>query len=149
MKKSDFGVISVIYVIALVFFVMTLDLPEETRTYPLGLIVALALLNTLYMVHQVWKWLKTRHIENDIHILFKDFQPKQFLFVLVGCVVYLVMMYYLGYYISIVVYLLGTLLFLKVPKWQIALTTVGLMVLIFGVFTLFLNVPLPHGVLLS
>ncbi len=149
MKKSDFGVIAVIYAIALLFFVMTIRLPEAAQTYPMGLIVALAGLNTLYLARQGFKWMKTRRIENDMHILFKDFMPVQFAVVALGCIGYIVLMYLVGYYISSFVYLLGTMAFLRVKPWQILVAMGSMLALIYGVFTMFLNVPLPHGILLS
>ena len=48
MKKSDFAVVGATYAIALFFYVMTVELPPEAQTYPLGLIIALADLNTIY-----------------------------------------------------------------------------------------------------
>ena len=56
-------------------------------------------------------------------------------------------MYTVGYYIAGAVYLVGTLLFFKVNLRWIALTLVTLVALIYAVFTLFLKVPLPTGVL--
>ncbi|EJX08322.1 hypothetical protein EVA_03569, partial [gut metagenome] len=42
MKHSDLWVIAVIYAVSLLFFVMTVDLPPDAQTYPLGLIGTLA-----------------------------------------------------------------------------------------------------------
>jgi hypothetical protein len=39
------------------------------------------------------------------------------------------------------------LLFLKVPKWQIAIATVVILALVYCAFTLFLRVKLPVGLL--
>ena len=42
---------------------------------------------------------------------------------------------------------MGTLAFLHVPRWHIVLTVVVMAALIYAVFTLFLKVPLPVGLL--
>lgn len=56
-------------------------------------------------------------------------------------------MYTVGYYLTAAIYLIGTMLFLKVPKFHILLAIVALVALVYAVFSLFLQVPLPHGVL--
>ena len=86
MKKSDFAVVGATYAIALFFYVMTVELPPEAQTYPLGLIIALAVLNTLYLGQATVKWMRTKTIENDLPVIFKDFQFLQFFGVIAGCV---------------------------------------------------------------
>jgi hypothetical protein len=54
-----------------------------------------------------------------------------------------------GYYIAGAVYLVGTLLYFKVPPRWIAVTLVVLVALVYFAFTKFLNVPLPAGILFS
>lgn len=149
MKKSDFGVIGAIYAIALFFYIMTVELPPEAQTYPLGLIIALAVLNTIYLGQCVVKWMATKTIENDFAQIFKGFLPGQFLGIAVGCILFLVLMYTVGYYAAATIYLVGTMLFLKVPKLHILIVLVALVALVYAVFSLFLQVPLPHGVLFS
>ncbi len=149
MKKSDIGVIGFIYLVALTFYVMTIELPEEAQTYPLGLIIALTVLNTLYLLRCLVKWSLTKQLENDLPKIFEGFQAKQFAGIVLGCVLFLVMMHYLGYYVASAIYLVGTMLFLKVKKWQIAIVLVCLVALVYAVFSLFLQVPLPLGVLFN
>lgn len=151
MKRSDLCVVGVIYAVSLAFFIMNVQLPEEAQTYPMGLIIALAGLNTLYLLQCLMKAWKagTLSIANDIPEIFKGFQAKQFFFVTGGCALFLVLMYTVGYYIAGAIYLVGTLLFFKVDMRWIALTLVTLVALIYAVFTLFLKVPLPTGMLFA
>ncbi len=151
MKRSDLCVVGVIYAVSLAFFIMNVQLPEEAQTYPMGLIIALAGLNTLYLLQCLMKAWKagTLSIANDIPEIFKGFQPKQFFFVTGGCALFLVLMYTVGYYIAGAIYLVGTLLFFKVDMRWIAITLVTLVALIYAVFTLFLKVPLPTGMLFA
>lgn len=151
MKRSDICVVGVIYAVSLAFFIMTVELPEEAQTYPMGLIIALAILNTLYLLQcfvKTWK-AGTLTVSNDMPEIFKGFQSLQFFFVAGGCALFLVLMYTVGYYVAGAVYLVGTLLFFKVRMRWIALTLVTLVALIYAVFTLFLKVPLPTGMLFA
>lgn len=145
MKKSDFAVIAVIYAVGLAFLKMTLDLPDEAQTYPLVLITALLAVNSLYLIRQVSTWMKTRKIENDVAQTFKDFIPMQYFGVVIACVIYLVMMDFTGYYLTTLLYLVGSMLFLRVPKLHIVMTVAVLAVMTYVVFTWFLKVPLPVG----
>ncbi len=149
MKKSDFGVIGFIYAIALCFYIMTVELPHEAQTYPLGLIIALTSLNTVYLGQCLLKYAREHRVDNDLPIIFKDFQLKQFIGISAGCVLFLVLMYLVGYYVAAAIYLTATMLFLKVPKLHILLVLVALVALVYAVFSLFLQVPLPHGLIFS
>ena len=62
-------------------------------------------------------------------------------------ILYLVVMYFTGFYISTLVFMVACLLFLKVPKWQILLSAAAILALVYCAFTLFLKVRLPAGLL--
>lgn len=145
MKKSDFAVIAIIYAIGFWFMAMTLELPEAAQTYPMVLICALLAINTLYMVRQIMTWRKTHIIENDVAKTFQGFMPVQFFGVVAWCTGYLIMVDLTGYYLTTCIYLVGSMLFLKVPKWHIAITLGALAIMTYVVFTWFLKVPLPVG----
>lgn len=147
MKRSDFPVVSIIYAIGLAFLIATIQLPEAAQTYPLVLISALLFLNTLYLIRSFLSFRRAQRIENDMPVIFHGFLFKQFAGVFVWCVAYLVMMYILGYYLSTVLFLVGSLLFMRVNIMHIAMTTVVLGVMVWAVFSQFLHVPLPVGVL--
>ena len=80
---------------------------------------------------------------------FKDFLPKQFFPVLAMIIVYLVLMYFVGFYIPTALFMVVSLLFLKVKKCQILLSTAVILVLVYCAFTLFLGVKLPMGTLFA
>lgn len=151
MTRSDIGVIISVYAICVLFLYLTLQLREAAQIYPLCLIGGLALLNTLYLGRC---FMKARNaggalVINDFREVFKDFQGLQFFFVLGACVAYLVALFYLGFYLSSFIYLVGVMLFLRVKKIQLWLTVIFLGALIYCVFTLFLKVPLPQGMIFS
>ncbi len=145
MKKTDIGVVGFMYAICALFLVMTLQLKPAAQTYPLFIIVLLAGLTTIYLVQMVLGAKKngvTSGLED-----FADFLPKQFFPVLAMVIGYLVLMYFVGFYIATLVFMVACLLYLKVPKLHIAITTVVILALVYCAFTLFLRVKLPAGLL--
>ncbi|MCF0254549.1 MAG: tripartite tricarboxylate transporter TctB family protein, partial [Duodenibacillus sp.] len=93
----------------------------------------------------VRKYLATRTVEDDLPKMFKGFLPLQFTVVLVGACLYVGLMELLGYYVASIVYMVLSMLFLRVKPLHIGLTVVILLALIYGVFSIFLKVPLPAG----
>ncbi len=146
MKKSDISVIVFVYLICLFFYVFLLDLPAEAQTYPLCLISGLALLNTLFMGINLIK-VKGHGIENDLHEVFDGFLKKQFFTVFVASIVYIFCVYTIGFYITSIIYLILVMSLLKVPLKNSIITVGVLGLVIYLVFSLFLKVPLPMGVI--
>ncbi len=147
MKKSDIPVVCVIYAIAIAFLIMTLQLPEAAQVYPMVLITALIFVNTLYLIRTFLHFRQNHHVENDYPIVFHGFLPLQFFGVFAAIGLYLVLMYFCGYYVSTILYLLGSLVFLKVPMKYNLMTVVVMIVMVAVVFSYFLKVPLPTGLL--
>ena len=145
MKKTDIGVVAFIYAVSVLFLVMTLRLPAAAQTYPLFIIIMLAALTTLY-VAQMLRAAKKSGVTSGLED-FEGFLPRQFFPILGMVVLYLVVMYFAGFYIATLVFMVVCLLFLKVPKWQILLSTAVILVLVYCAFTLFLKVKLPVGLL--
>ena len=145
MKKTDIGVVAFIYAVCVLFLVMTLRLPAAAQTYPLFIIIMLAALTTLY-VAQMLRAAKKSGVTSGLED-FEGFLPRQFFPILGMVVLYLVVMYFAGFYIATLVFMVVCLLFLKVPKWQILLSTGVILALVYCAFTLFLKVKLPMGLL--
>ena len=145
MKKTDIGVVAFMYAVCALFLVMTLQLPKAAQTYPLFIIALLAALTTLYVAQMV-RAAKRSGVTTGLED-FEGFLPKQFFPVLGMVILYLVMMYFTGFYISTLVFMVICLLFLKVPELQILLATAVILVLVYCAFTLFLKVKLPVGLL--
>lgn len=146
MKRSDIGVTVIIYAFTLFFLVMTLELPSDAQTYPLCLIGGLLALNTLYLARCLLK-ARGAGIINDLPEVFAGFQWKQFGVVCLGCVLYMGVMELAGFYVASLLYLAGMLVYLGVPKVHVLLTIAVMTVMIYSVFSLFLKVPLPVGLL--
>ena len=111
MKKTDIGVVAFIYAVCLLFLVMTLRLPSAAQTYPLFIIILLFALTTLYAVQMAFAAKKsgiTSGLED-----FEGFLPKQFFPILGMVVVYLVIKYFAGFYISTLLFKSSSLLIQK------------------------------------
>lgn len=152
MTRSDVGTILITYLVCLLFYYMTLELPPAAQIYPACLVLGLALLDTLYLGRCLFRLYRERQLSwagivNDLPEVFKGFQKQQFFFVVAACIGYMGLLYYLGFYLAGLIFLVGVLLYLKVKPLPIAITTVFLGALIYCVFTLFLKVPLPKGIL--
>ena len=59
----------------------------------------------------------------------------------------MVLLWLIGFYIATILYLAAAMLFLRVPRLHIAITSGVMLGIIYAVFTLFLKVPLPVGLL--
>lgn len=149
MKKTDIGVVVFLYAVGLSFLKFTLDLPEGAQAYPLFLIIMLLGLTTLYLVLQLIKLSKTRELIDDLKTSFEGFQPLQFFGVAAACVAFLALIYWAGYYIASLIFMVGTMLFLRVKPLYIVAATAVMMALVYVVFSWFLKVPLPAGELFA
>ena len=147
MKRSDVGVVAFVYAICLLCFVLTMDLPEEAQTYPLCLIAGLFILNTIYIGRALLAYSREKSMEDDISVSFGSFQPRQFFGSVALGVLYMVLLWLIGFYIATILYLAAAMLFLRVPRLHIAITSGVMLGIIYAVFTLFLKVPLPVGLL--
>jgi len=146
MKKTDIGVVGFMYAVCAFFFFMSRDLKKEARIYPLCIIALLFLLTTGYVIEMLFA-AKKRGVTSGIQEIFEGFQPKQFFVILGLLLAYLVGMYFVGFYPTTIVLMVASLLYLRVPKWQILISTIVILGLVYGAFTLFLGVKLPVGLL--
>lgn len=164
MTRSDIGIVAIIYATCLLFLTMTLKLKAAAQVYPLCLIGGLALLNTLYLATRLWRLFGDRAAQdapggehaaagarpalvNDLPEIFANFLPGQFIFIVIASVAYLALMHFVGFYPAGFVYMLAVMWRLRVPPLHMGITLAVLGALIYAVFTLFLKVPLPRGIL--
>lgn len=146
MQKTDIGVVAVMYAVCALFYYMNSQLKEESQTYPTFTIALLFGLTTLYLVQMLFKARKFG-VESGADKIFSGFQVKQFFVRLVLVIGYLVLMYYLGFYVSTVAFMVVTLLFLRVPIPQLALSVISVTLLCYLAFSMFLGVKMPAGLL--
>lgn len=140
MKKNNYMLIAMIYVICIFFGIMTLSLPSGAKLYPAFIIILLAALNTMLLI-------KTKSQQSDAKesSVFEGFQIKQFFFVFLSCIGYIILLNVVGFVISTIAYLLFCFIVFKIRKITGILTCIGFTVFIYLVFSIFLKVPLPTG----
>lgn len=134
------------YAIAALFFKMTLELKAAAQTYPLFIIGLLVFLTTLYVLQMI-RGARKNGITSGLED-FEGFLPKQFIPIVAMIVLYLIVMYAVGFWISTLLFMMFCLCFLKVKLWQSVLSTAAILALVYCAFTLFLHVKLPSGILL-
>lgn len=148
MKSTDIGVVVVMYAICAFFYSMTIQLKEESQTYPTFTIALLFGLTTLYLVQMLVRARKNG-VEKDRKVVFDGFVPLQFFFCVGMVLIYLLMMNYLGFYISTVIFMFAVLLFLRVRFVHTLIVVVAIVLLVYLAFGLFLQVKLPQGELIE
>lgn len=145
MKKTDIGVVGFMYAVCILFLSMTLKLKKGAQTYPIFIISLLAALTTLYLIQMI-VGAKKNGVTSGAED-FEGFLPCQF-FPLLGMIIgYLVVMYFVGFYISTITFMILSLLYLKISKIKIIITTIVLLLIVYGAFTMFLGVNLPMGLI--
>ena len=147
MKKTDIGVVVVMYAICAYWFSETVKLKADSQTYPRFTIYLLFGLTTLYLV-QMLVAAKKHGVESGVDKVFKDFLPVQFFVCLAAVVVYLFLVKTVGFYVSTVVFMIAVMLYLKVPIKHTVIAVIALNVLIYVAFSQLLGVKLPTGLLI-
>lgn len=149
MKKSDIYICGFMYAFSFFFLYLTHEFPVEARHYPyfvIGLLLALTSIRLGYMVRD---YRINGKIVNDLPEIFDDFLPKQFWVMFGAFLLFFVLMYTVGFYAASCLYLLVCLKYFKIKSLYMVLVLVIMMLMIYGTFDLFLNVPLPHGVIVE
>ena len=148
MKKTDIGVVAFMYFVCAFFYFHMTKLKASSQTYPRFTIILLFGLTTLYLI-QMLVAAKKHGVESGVDVVFKDFQVKQFFVCLVATILYLVCIYFFGFYISTVIFMAAVLLYLRVPPLFTVITIVVIVALIFFAFQKFLGVKLPVGTVIK
>lgn len=148
MKKTDIGVVVFMYAVCAFFYFHMTKLKASSQTYPRFTIILLFGLTTLYLI-QMLVAAKKHGVESGVDVVFKDFQPKQFFVCLPATILYLVCIYFFGFYISTVIFMAAVLLYLRVPPLFTVITIVVIVALIFFAFQKFLGVKLPVGTVIK
>ena len=148
MKKTDIGVVLFMYAVCGFFYYHMTKLKSSSQTYPRFTIILLFALTTLYLVRMLIA-AKKYGVESGVNEVFKDFQAAQFFVCLIATILYLVCIYFFGFYISTVIFMAAVLLYLRVPPLFAAITVVVIVALIFFAFQKFLGVKLPVGTVIK
>ena len=148
MKKTDIGVVLFMYIVCGFFYYHMTKLKSSSQTYPRFTIILLFGLTTLYLIQMIVA-AKKYGVESGVHEVFKDFQAAQFFVCLGATILYLVGIYFLGFYIPTVIFMAVVLLYLKVPPLYAAIAIAVIVALTYFAFQRFLGVKLPVGTLIK
>ncbi|MBQ8074573.1 MAG: tripartite tricarboxylate transporter TctB family protein [Oscillospiraceae bacterium] len=148
MKKTDIGVVSFMYIVCAFFYYHMTKLKASSQTYPRFTIILLFGLTTLYLIQMIVA-AKKYGVESGVNEVFKDFQPAQFFVCLCATILYLVGIYFFGFYIPTVIFMAVVLLYLRVPPLYAAIAIVVIVALIYFAFQRFLGVKLPVGTIMK
>ena len=146
MKRTDFGVVAFMYAVCAYFYSQTVKLNADSQTYPKFTITLLFSLTTLYLLMMLVN-AKKHGTESGVSEVFAGFLPKQFFVCLGATILYAVLIYFVGFYIATFIFLVGVLLYLRVPYLATAITVVALLALVYFAFAKFLGVRLPKGLI--
>lgn len=142
MKKQDTILGVILLAICGFFYFMISRLPEKATLYPIFVTTVLLVLTIIHLAITLTK--KT----DEESKAFKGLEIKQLSFVLATCGLYVVLINVIGYVTSTVLYVLASLIGLKVSKKASALISVGFAICVYVLFKVFLHVPLPKGFLI-
>ena len=146
MKKTDIGVVGFMYAVCAFFYVYSFELSDSSKSYPRFTIILLFGLTTLYLIQMVLRARKFG-VESGVDEIFEGFQAKQFFVSFALVVIYFFMMKFLGFFSATTIYLVAALVYLRVPVVHSVITVVGVDVMIYLAFVMFLGVKLPKGLL--
>ena len=148
MKKTDIGIVVVMYAVCAYWYSETVKLKPDSQTYPRFTIILLFGLTTLLLVQMIVA-AKRHGVESGVDTVFNGFLAAQFFGCLGFTVLYLICMYYLGFYVATVLFMLAVLFYLKVPVLHTVIAVAAINLLVYLAFTTFLGVRLPAGTLLK
>lgn len=134
------------YAVCAFFYAYSGKLTAESKTYPMFTITLLFALTTLYLIQMIISARKFG-VESGADEVFAGFKPVQFIVSVVLTIVYFFMMKYLGFFTATIVFMVASLLYLKVRPVPMLISVVAMNLLIYFAFVKFLGVKLPSGLL--
>ena len=149
MKKSDIYICGFMYLFSFFFLYLTQDFPVQARHYPHFVIGLLLLLTTIRMGYIFRDYRRSHCVIDDRGEVFEGFLPKQFWVMFGAFLLFFVLMYVAGFYVAALAYLFLCLRYFKIEMKYILLILVCMAALIYGTFDVFLNVPLPKGMIME
>lgn len=141
MRKLDLILGVILLAISGIFYSMTSVIKPEGRMYPIFVIGLLAFLTVIHLII-------TLRSEKDEKNILDGIEMKQLLFVLIFSGIYVFLIDKVGYVISTFLYVLISLIKLKIEKVNSLLISIGFTVVIYILFKIVLKVPLPTGILI-
>ena len=117
------------------------QIPDVSRTYPTVLIIVAAIMSAGLLLKSVLRYKSSEMVQTNVAAQLKIIVP--FCLMIVA---YLILMGYLGYIISTVLFIIAALCYLRMKnKIAIVILALAMTVIIYFVFSKYLIVVLPFG----
>lgn len=141
LKNKEIFIIIFIYVVVILFFQQSLGMREDAGTFPRLLSVIIFILNTIYTINFLRGKVKIIKNKEELSIL-------KFYKILVASLVYVILLKLIGFVISSLIFLIGSMKILEVKNFKLNIViSILTIVIIYVCFGLLLNVPMPTGYL--
>lgn len=122
-----------------IYYALIKGLPAKAGRYPMFVCLLLLVLTIILAIET---FLNKKPYDKK---LFEGFKPSQFFFIVVVSAIYILLIDWIGFFITTLVYLIVTMVGLKAKLLYSILTSICFCVLIYLVFVIFLKVPVPSG----
>ncbi len=147
-KKEFFFAVSAA-LISLVLLITSFTYPKESSEFPRFLTGLMLLFSLLMLVKnlRIKRELQDKEIsEKTDGILFKSLKVPVIVFSVT--IAYVVGIIYIGYFVSSIIFLIGTMSYFGKEKfWVKVVATGGFLLIVFALFVSFLGLRLPQGLL--
>jgi hypothetical protein len=135
-----------VLIFSVVFFIESLNYPASASTLPQILIILIALLAIGMFIEAYIKNKKTdamSHVKKEA----EKINIKRVVVFAAMIALYIIFIDVIGFFILTPVFLFTALTYLRAAKVKTAiLLSIGFTLLIYGLFSMFLNIPLPMGI---
>lgn len=140
-KRKDIVSAILLYIVAITFLVIATQMKGDAGLFPKFLSLLIIILNTIQLIMIFLKKAKPSKNIDDLVI-------KKIFIIILDCLIYVIVIKYLGFIISTILFLVSTVFLLDVKNKKIGVITSIITVLVIYVcFKLLLKVPIPYGVL--
>lgn len=139
-QKKYIAVI-IIYIVTFSFFIQSFSLAKDAGLFPRLISGILIFLNTLYMI-EIYKGKDNKKKKKD------DILPNKLIGIIVLSTLYVIIVNFLGYIITTLIYLPVTMKYLGIKNNKIIfLSSIISVIVIYLCFVTLLDVPIPTGIL--
>ncbi|ONI42301.1 hypothetical protein AN640_01300 [Candidatus Epulonipiscium fishelsonii] len=144
--KRDIVTSVILFIIWIVFYFQTMSIPQEAKSYPLGVLYLTLFLLIIYFVNSIAQF-KKHHKTYDKEKIVKI--PKIVILMGILTVIYIVLINIAGYVVSTILFILAALKLCNETSIKMYIgVTIGLTASIYLIFTYILSVMLPSGFLI-
>lgn len=144
--KIDIGVGIVSFVLGVVAFVLALEMPGRASMFPKFVGVLFCILGAVLASTSAMK-IKRGEESKKSPVKLEVFKSPLMVFVLL--VIYVLVMKTVGFYVTTPFMLILYMRLMGIKSWRtIVISTLVVMIFVFGLFTFALDIPLPQGLLI-